>query len=41
VILSANGIPGNVQKFLGLWVQAYVTKPLDVKEFFNVLDKVL
>jgi PAS domain S-box-containing protein len=40
-IISANGVPGNVEKFLTLGVQAYLTKPLDVEEFLNALDNVL
>ncbi|HWP92982.1 MAG TPA: GAF domain-containing protein [Thermodesulfobacteriota bacterium] len=40
VIISADAIPDRVKKLLNAGARAYLTKPLDLKTFFNVLDEV-
>jgi PAS domain S-box-containing protein len=41
VVLSADATPGQVERLLALGAHAYVTKPLEVKEFIATLDNVL
>jgi PAS domain S-box-containing protein len=40
VIISADAIPDRVKKLLNSGAQAYLTKPLDLETFFNILDEV-
>ncbi|MDQ3814898.1 MAG: response regulator, partial [Armatimonadota bacterium] len=39
VILSADATPGQIQRLLSSGARAYLTKPLDVKQFLKVLDE--
>jgi len=41
VIISADAIPARVQKLLASGTQAYLTKPIDLKKFLNMLDEIL
>jgi PAS domain S-box-containing protein len=41
VIISADATPDQIKKFLDIGVHAYMTKPLDLKKFFNTLDEIL
>jgi PAS domain S-box-containing protein len=41
VVLSADATPGQIDRLLSAGVHAYVTKPLDVKPFIEILDGVL
>ncbi|MDQ3928886.1 MAG: response regulator, partial [Chloroflexota bacterium] len=41
VILSADATPGQIERLLATGATAYLTKPLDVKEFIQVLDGTL
>jgi CheY-like chemotaxis protein/anti-sigma regulatory factor (Ser/Thr protein kinase) len=41
VVLSADATPNQVSRLLALGARAYLTKPLDVKEFLAVLDDAL
>jgi PAS domain S-box-containing protein len=41
VILSADAIPGDVSRLLGLGARAYLTKPLDVGKLLSLLDDLL
>jgi CheY-like chemotaxis protein len=41
VILSADAIPGGIQRFLDAGARAYLTKPLDVRHFLAVVDEAL
>jgi AmiR/NasT family two-component response regulator len=41
VVLSADATPGQIDRLLAAGAHAYVTKPLDVKPFIEILDKVL
>jgi CheY-like chemotaxis protein len=40
VILSADARPGLIQRLLEQGARAFLTKPLDVKEFLELLDAV-
>jgi signal transduction histidine kinase/ActR/RegA family two-component response regulator len=40
VIISADAIPDRVKRLLNTGAKAYLTKPLDLRTFFNVLDEV-
>jgi CheY-like chemotaxis protein len=41
VVLSADATPGQVDRLLGAGAHSYVTKPLDVGPFLDILDKLL
>jgi signal transduction histidine kinase/ActR/RegA family two-component response regulator len=41
IVISADATPSRVQKLLNQGVAAYLTKPLDVVEFLQILDKTL
>jgi PAS domain S-box-containing protein len=41
VILSADATPGQVQRLLAAGARAYLTKPLDVRQFLALLDETL
>ena len=41
VILSADATPGQVQRLLAAGARAYLTKPLDVRQFLALLDEIL
>ena len=41
VILSADAIPGGIQRFLDGGARAYLTKPLDVRHLLAVVDEAL
>ena len=41
VVLSADATPGRVQRLLGAGARAYLTKPLDVRQFLVLLDEAL
>jgi len=41
VILSADAIPVEVSRLLGLGARAYLTKPLDVGKLLSLLDDLL
>jgi CheY-like chemotaxis protein len=41
VMVSAEATPGKVKRFLAAGARAYLTKPLDVKHFLEVLDEIL
>jgi CheY-like chemotaxis protein/anti-sigma regulatory factor (Ser/Thr protein kinase) len=41
VVLSADATPGQIDKLLAAGAYAYITKPLDVKPFIEVVDDVL
>jgi CheY-like chemotaxis protein/anti-sigma regulatory factor (Ser/Thr protein kinase) len=41
VVLSADATPGQVQRLLAAGANAYLTKPLDVREFLRTIDAVL
>jgi signal transduction histidine kinase/ActR/RegA family two-component response regulator len=41
VVISADAIPRDVERLLNAGAQAYLTKPLDVKQFIQVLDDIL
>jgi CheY-like chemotaxis protein len=41
VVLSADATPGQVDRMLAAGAHAYITKPLDVKPFIQILDEVL
>ncbi|MGB3367660.1 MAG: PAS domain S-box protein [Acidaminobacteraceae bacterium] len=39
IALTAHAITGDKERFLELGMDDYISKPIDVKEFFDVLDK--
>jgi signal transduction histidine kinase len=41
VVISADATPHQIEHFLSLGAHTYLTKPLDVKQFLNVLDETL
>jgi len=41
IVLSADATPGQVQRLLATGVRAYLTKPLDVRQFVALLDETL
>jgi signal transduction histidine kinase/ActR/RegA family two-component response regulator len=41
VVLSADATPGQIDRLLAVGAHAYITKPLEVKQFIGVLDSVL
>ncbi|MBW3630303.1 MAG: response regulator, partial [Gemmatimonadetes bacterium] len=41
IILSADATPGQVQRFLMTGARAYLTKPIDVKQFLQLTNEVL
>jgi CheY-like chemotaxis protein len=41
VIISADATPGQVQRLIAAGAAAYLTKPLNVTEFLNLLDETL
>ena len=41
VVLSADATPGQMQKLLAAGARAYLTKPLDMRSFFQLVDEAL
>lgn len=41
VVISADAIPAQIERLLATGAHAYLTKPLDVKQFLSVLDQVV
>jgi CheY-like chemotaxis protein len=41
IALTANAIDGESEKALTLGFKNYITKPLDIENFLNIIDKVL
>jgi len=41
VVISADAIPAQIERLLAAGAQAYLTKPLDVKQFLSILDQML
>jgi signal transduction histidine kinase/CheY-like chemotaxis protein len=41
VVLSADATPGQIEKLLAAGAHTYITKPLDVKPFIQVVDDIL
>ena len=41
VVISADATPGRIERLRGAGAQAYLTKPLDVDEFLDVVDGIL
>ena len=41
VVLSADATPSQIERLMAGGAQAYLTKPLDLKQFFSVLEEVL
>jgi CheY-like chemotaxis protein len=41
VVLSADASPSQIQKLLDAGAQFYLTKPIDVSEFFHTIDQIL
>jgi hypothetical protein len=41
VVISADAIPAQIERLLAAGAQAYLTKPLDIKQFLSVLDQVI
>lgn len=41
IAVSANAMPGDIEKGLAAGFNDYITKPIDVGQFFSTLDKVL
>ena len=41
IALSANAIDGEAEKALTIGFKNYITKPLDIEKFLNIIDKVL
>ncbi len=41
VVVSAEATPRKIERFLGARARAYLTKPLDVKQFLEVVDEIL
>ena len=41
VVLSADATPGQMQRLLAAGARAYLTKPLDMRSFFQLVDEAL
>jgi len=41
VAVSAEATPGKIERFLAAGARTYLTKPLDVKQFLEVIDEIL
>lgn len=41
VVISADAIPAQIERLLAAGAQAYLTKPLDVKQFLSLLDQII
>lgn len=41
VVLSADATPSQIERLMGGGAEAYLTKPLDLKRFFEVLEQVM
>lgn len=41
MVISADAIPEQIERLLAAGAQAYLTKPLDVKQFLSLLDQIL
>jgi CheY-like chemotaxis protein len=41
IVISADATPGQIDRLLAAGAQAYLTKPLDVKKFLDLLDDTL
>lgn len=41
VMISADASPGQIQRLLVMGAQAYLTKPIDMPRFFEVVDEAL
>jgi CheY-like chemotaxis protein len=41
IVLSADATPGRIARLRAVGARAYLTKPLDVREFVTLLDAVL
>jgi len=41
IALTANAIDGEAEKALTIGFKNYITKPLDIEKFLNIIDKVL
>jgi CheY-like chemotaxis protein len=41
VVISADATPGQIKRLRSLGAREFLTKPLDVKRFFGLLDEVL
>ncbi len=41
VVISADAIPAQIERLLAAGAHAYLTKPLDVKQFLSVLDQIM
>jgi len=41
VVLSADATPGRIRELLKMGVEAYLTKPLNIKEFIQLLDDLM
>ena len=41
VMLSADAMPGQIERLRAAGIQHYLTKPLNVREFLRVLDEML
>ncbi|MBI3975842.1 MAG: response regulator [Armatimonadetes bacterium] len=41
VVISADAIPAQVERLLAAGAHAYLTKPLDVRQFLSILDQLL
>lgn len=41
IALTANAIDGKAEKALTIGFKNYITKPLDIEKFLNIIDKVL
>jgi hypothetical protein len=41
VVISADAIPAQIERLLAAGAQAYLTKPLDVKQFLSLLDQIV
>lgn len=41
VVVSAEATPRKIERFLEAGARAYLTKPLDVKQFLEVVDEIL
>jgi CheY-like chemotaxis protein len=41
VTVSAEATPSKIEPFLAAGARAYLTKPLDVKQFLEVVDEIL
>ena len=41
VILSADATPSQIERLLAAGAEDYLTKPLDLKQFFSVLEKIM